>query len=257
LVPCLLLFGLTLRISFALRQAVVRRKSLCAPNADVDTRNKKCLIQRKEHKSNIMLVLVIAKFLISDILPTVADLLEHIVGESAFTGSSMATLFVDFSNFLLVLNCSTNFWVFLIWGKRFRRSFHQVLVGTKIGFTIYKLTHFGCEPDVHTAGQSSASTAPNTTTKVVASGYGSNVASGYGSNGNSIAFNEKQQNRSRSMKLESSITLLPPDKMPPRTQIKVMEKNYRRLSAVQWHEYERAKLIAQIHQHHRKTQHRP
>jgi len=36
--------------------------------------------------------------------------------------SSLATLFVDFSNFLLVLNCSTNFWVFFFWGKRFRRS---------------------------------------------------------------------------------------------------------------------------------------
>ena len=37
-----------------------------------------CANFRKEHKANIMLVLVIAKFLASDILPTVADVLEHV-----------------------------------------------------------------------------------------------------------------------------------------------------------------------------------
>ncbi|VDM28339.1 unnamed protein product [Toxocara canis] len=41
LVPCLLLFALTLTISMALRRAILKRKTLCAPNADLDGRNKK------------------------------------------------------------------------------------------------------------------------------------------------------------------------------------------------------------------------
>ena len=106
-----------------------------------------------------MLVLVIAKFLISDILPTVIDVLEHvgllplvplaplqIVGNAAFMSSPMASLFVDLSNFLIVLNCSSNFWVFIIWGKRFRRSCRHVLLSTNIGIQIYKLAHFGSDP---------------------------------------------------------------------------------------------------------------
>lgn len=104
-----------------------------------------------------MLVLVIAKFLISDILPTVVDVLEHVsltsryartilrsiepsltlcfqlVGNEVFMSSSLATLFVDFSNFLLVLNCSTNFWVFLLWGTRFRRSCAYLIFGSSFG----------------------------------------------------------------------------------------------------------------------------
>uniref|UniRef100_A0A1I7SMA1 G_PROTEIN_RECEP_F1_2 domain-containing protein n=2 Tax=Bursaphelenchus xylophilus TaxID=6326 RepID=A0A1I7SMA1_BURXY len=116
--PCLLLFGLTLRISIALRRATRRRKSLCQVMNEGTCRQE---FSNKDHRANVMLVLVIAKFLVSDILPTVVDVLEHLVGNHAFMSSSTATVFVDFSNFLLVLNCSTNFWVFFFWGKRFRR----------------------------------------------------------------------------------------------------------------------------------------
>uniref|UniRef100_A0A1I7X400 G_PROTEIN_RECEP_F1_2 domain-containing protein n=1 Tax=Heterorhabditis bacteriophora TaxID=37862 RepID=A0A1I7X400_HETBA len=93
-----------------------------------------------------MLVLVIAKFLISDILPTVIDVLEHVVGQAAFMRSPMASLFVDLSNFLIVLNCSSNFWVFIIWGKRFRKSCCQVMLSCHLGVSIYKLARFGSDP---------------------------------------------------------------------------------------------------------------
>uniref|UniRef100_A0A915CZ38 G-protein coupled receptors family 1 profile domain-containing protein n=1 Tax=Ditylenchus dipsaci TaxID=166011 RepID=A0A915CZ38_9BILA len=138
LAPCLLLFALTLRISLALRQSIVKRRALCAPSSELDGRNKKQNCSKKEHKANIMLVLVIAKFLISDILPTVADVLEHLVGNQVFMSSSLATLFVDFSNFLVVLNCSTNFWVFLFWGKRFRRCCVYLLADSALGHTLNK-----------------------------------------------------------------------------------------------------------------------
>lgn len=70
----------------------------------------------------------------------------QIVGNTAFMSSPMASLFVDLSNFLIVLNCSSNFWVFIIWGKRFRRSCRHVLLSTHIGINIYKLAHFGSDP---------------------------------------------------------------------------------------------------------------
>uniref|UniRef100_A0AC34G7N6 G-protein coupled receptors family 1 profile domain-containing protein n=1 Tax=Panagrolaimus sp. ES5 TaxID=591445 RepID=A0AC34G7N6_9BILA len=137
LVPCLLLFALTLRISIALRQAIVRRKALCAPTSELDGRNKKAACSKKEHRANIMLIMVIAKFLISDCLPAIIDVLEHIVGTEVFMASPMATLFVDISNFLVVLNCSTNFWIFLFWGKRFRKSCRHMLIDSWIGRRMY------------------------------------------------------------------------------------------------------------------------
>ncbi|CAJ0953108.1 unnamed protein product, partial [Mesorhabditis belari] len=150
LCPCLLLCALTARISIELRNAVAQRRQLCPPNLDIDRRckTKTTVYSRKEHKANIMLVLVIAKFLISDILPTVADLLENLVGAETFMSSPLASLFVDISNFLLVLNCSSNFWVFIIWGKRFRKSVKNFIVSTKCGAALYKMTQFGSETDV-------------------------------------------------------------------------------------------------------------
>ncbi|KAH7727918.1 Protein FRPR-7 [Aphelenchoides avenae] len=133
LLPCLLLLALTTRISLALRKAIVQRKRLCQPNLEVGPKAENTTSTSKEHKANVMLVLVIAKFLISDILPTVVDVLEHLVGNEVFMSSSLATLFVDFSNFLLVLNCSTNFWVFLLWGTRFRRSCAYLIFGSSFG----------------------------------------------------------------------------------------------------------------------------
>ncbi|KAF8382581.1 frpr-7 [Pristionchus pacificus] len=163
LCPCLLLFALTVRISFALRAAIAKRKSLCQPALDVDSRNRKPNFTRKEHKSNIMLVLVIAKFLISDILPTIVDVLEHLVGANEFMASQWASLFVDLSNFLLVLNCSSNFWVFLVWGKRFRQSCRRLLVSTSLGMALYKAVNRS-EPDlVSMCGPSSFTTAYLTT----------------------------------------------------------------------------------------------
>uniref|UniRef100_A0A183CDV3 G_PROTEIN_RECEP_F1_2 domain-containing protein n=1 Tax=Globodera pallida TaxID=36090 RepID=A0A183CDV3_GLOPA len=75
----------------------------------------------KEHRANVMLVVIIVKFLISDILPTVLDVFETFIGNEVFMASPLATLWVDFSNFLLVINCSTNFWVFLLYVRGFRQ----------------------------------------------------------------------------------------------------------------------------------------
>uniref|UniRef100_A0A0N5ANR9 G_PROTEIN_RECEP_F1_2 domain-containing protein n=1 Tax=Syphacia muris TaxID=451379 RepID=A0A0N5ANR9_9BILA len=125
--PCVLIFIFTLTISCELRRAYLRRKSLCPKTSDQAVRTRK-LEMRKDRKANIMLVLVIAKFLLSDVLPTVADVVELVMGSEVFNVSSTATILVAISNFLLVVNCSTNFWVFLLWGKHFRDMFKELMV---------------------------------------------------------------------------------------------------------------------------------
>ncbi|VDK46672.1 unnamed protein product [Anisakis simplex] len=225
LVPCVLLFWLTLTISMALRRAIMKRKTLCAPNADLDGRNKNNVPSRKEHKSNIMLVLVIAKFLFSDILPTVADVLEHIVGDYVFMTSSLATLFVDFSNFLLVLNCSTNFWVFIIWGKRFRRSCRQMLISTECGRILFKGAQLGHGQEVITTcnPQSSYTTMMNTCAKWT-------ELYRKGSSGNT-------GNLFRRSVAESAITIIPCEhnRLTPAC---------RYGTSGQWDEYDRARMLA-------------
>uniref|UniRef100_A0A0K0EQJ5 G_PROTEIN_RECEP_F1_2 domain-containing protein n=1 Tax=Strongyloides stercoralis TaxID=6248 RepID=A0A0K0EQJ5_STRER len=121
LIPCFILFILTLKISLAIRQAILNRKKLCPDMAEVNKNYQKSKPVSKEHKANIMLVLIIVKFLISTILPTTCDIIEKIIGAEVFQRSHLATVVVDISNFLIVLNCSTNFWVFLLYGQRFRK----------------------------------------------------------------------------------------------------------------------------------------
>uniref|UniRef100_A0A0N4ZYB4 G_PROTEIN_RECEP_F1_2 domain-containing protein n=1 Tax=Parastrongyloides trichosuri TaxID=131310 RepID=A0A0N4ZYB4_PARTI len=132
LVPCFILFVLTMKISIAIRHAILRRKKLCPDMAEMNKTYKMSKPLSKEHKANIMLVLVIVKFLIATILPTTCDIIEKIVGANVFQESYFATIVVDISNFLIVLNCSTNFWVFLFYGQRFRKYckkvfYHQIL----------------------------------------------------------------------------------------------------------------------------------
>uniref|UniRef100_A0A8R1HSZ2 G_PROTEIN_RECEP_F1_2 domain-containing protein n=1 Tax=Caenorhabditis japonica TaxID=281687 RepID=A0A8R1HSZ2_CAEJA len=138
--------------------------------------------KRKDHKSNIMLVLVIAKFLVSDILPTVIDVLEHVVGQSAFMRSPLASLFVDISNFLIVLNCSSNFWVFFVWGKRFRRSCRKCIKSTQIGACIYDMAKWNTDSEISLCG------APSSFTTV-------NVTKAYGSTERSFRFNNNNSKR--------------------------------------------------------------
>ena len=57
---------------------MVKRKALCAPTSELDGRNKKNGCSKKEHRANVMLILVIAKFLVSDVLPAIIDVLEHV-----------------------------------------------------------------------------------------------------------------------------------------------------------------------------------
>uniref|UniRef100_A0A915MUE3 G protein-coupled receptor n=1 Tax=Meloidogyne javanica TaxID=6303 RepID=A0A915MUE3_MELJA len=65
-------------------------------------------IRGKEHRANVLIVVIIVKFLISDILPTVLDVFETFIGNEAFMSSPMATLCVDFSNIGLHIRDSSS-----------------------------------------------------------------------------------------------------------------------------------------------------
>lgn len=64
----------------------------------------------------------------------------QIIGED-FASSSLATLVVDFSNLLITLNCATNFYIFLLWGKRFRHNCYFFLLDSRIGMAFAKLAN--------------------------------------------------------------------------------------------------------------------
>jgi hypothetical protein len=42
---------------------------------------------------------------------------------------------------LITLNCSTNFYIFLLWGKRFRQNCYCLLLGSRIGMAFAKLVN--------------------------------------------------------------------------------------------------------------------
>uniref|UniRef100_A0A914W9N7 G-protein coupled receptors family 1 profile domain-containing protein n=1 Tax=Plectus sambesii TaxID=2011161 RepID=A0A914W9N7_9BILA len=74
-----------------------------------------------------MLMAVIVKFLISHLMPTALDVGEHIVGSMMFQSSRYASFFIDISNMLIVFNSSTNFWIYLAFGRSFRASIKALL----------------------------------------------------------------------------------------------------------------------------------
>lgn len=56
LAPCLLLFALTLRISIALRQAIIKRKTLCIPKKEKECLQNGGKKEKKEKDSDNNLV---------------------------------------------------------------------------------------------------------------------------------------------------------------------------------------------------------
>ncbi|KAI6191682.1 G-PROTEIN-RECEP-F1-2 domain-containing protein [Aphelenchoides bicaudatus] len=145
--PVLCCSILTLRITLQLNKSGERRKSLCQSNASEcllngeirknSTANSACSSANKDHRANLILIMVILKFLVSNLLPSIVDFAEHIVGED-FASSSLATLIVDFSNLLITSNCATNFYIFVLSGKKFRQTCYYLLISSSIGMKFAK-----------------------------------------------------------------------------------------------------------------------
>ncbi|VDN39488.1 unnamed protein product [Gongylonema pulchrum] len=113
LCPYIILFVISARISLALHAASKERQSLDASLRRANTRNV---------DSELVLVAVMTKFLISRSMPTALDLAEHIVSSREFLNSKTATLFVDISNLIVVFSSATNFFVYFGLSAAFRRS---------------------------------------------------------------------------------------------------------------------------------------
>uniref|UniRef100_A0A915E974 G-protein coupled receptors family 1 profile domain-containing protein n=1 Tax=Ditylenchus dipsaci TaxID=166011 RepID=A0A915E974_9BILA len=70
--------------------------------------------------SERILVCVMAKFLLSRLMPTVLDVMEHLVGNEQFVQSPTVTTFVDTSNLLVVMASAVNFCIFYTFSRSFR-----------------------------------------------------------------------------------------------------------------------------------------
>lgn len=111
LLPYIVLFIISARISLALHAANKQRQSLAAS-----------LRSTRNADSELVLIAVMAKFLISRSMPTALDLAEHIVSSREFLNSTTATFFVDISNLIVVLSSATNFFVYFSLSAAFRRT---------------------------------------------------------------------------------------------------------------------------------------
>uniref|UniRef100_A0A915AGR4 G-protein coupled receptors family 1 profile domain-containing protein n=1 Tax=Parascaris univalens TaxID=6257 RepID=A0A915AGR4_PARUN len=123
--PSLIIVGLTLRISYFLHKAIRQRQSLHASGSIESRRSKNT---KREHESNLLLILVVVKLALSDPLP----MAESVLGAAAPEDSpATSALVVSAANFLVVLCCTINFLMFFASGRQFRREFRRIVRSIK------------------------------------------------------------------------------------------------------------------------------
>uniref|UniRef100_A0A1I8A783 G_PROTEIN_RECEP_F1_2 domain-containing protein n=1 Tax=Steinernema glaseri TaxID=37863 RepID=A0A1I8A783_9BILA len=130
LFPYVVLFALSARI-----YCVVRHLAREQQKMHVQKRSN----SKGRADSEMILLMVMAKFLISRLMPTALDLAEHISGADTFLHSQTATMFVDISNLVVVLSSTTNFFFFLFLSHSFRRIVMASFVSDPIPKTRYQL----------------------------------------------------------------------------------------------------------------------
>ncbi|XP_064611522.1 FMRFamide receptor-like [Liolophura sinensis] len=109
LVPFSLLFVLNLLLIRAVRKSRQTRQEMSASRA-------------KEHNLTVMLIAVIAAFLICQ-LPSIADNILFVVGVP-FNLDYIR--FTTISNLMVVTNSATNFILYCVFGKKFRKVFFRI-----------------------------------------------------------------------------------------------------------------------------------
>lgn len=72
--------------------------------------------------SEMILIAVTSKFLLSRLIPTMLDVVEHVIGPEQFTRSSTLTLCVDISNLIVVTSSGINLFIFYAFSASFRKS---------------------------------------------------------------------------------------------------------------------------------------
>ncbi|VDK47523.1 unnamed protein product [Anisakis simplex] len=120
LLPSATVFILTLRISCFLHRAIKERQVL----SGYPGQPQRGPSLKGERESNIMLIMVIIKFSLSDPLP----MAETVIGSVAPEDSpAQAALLVSAANFLVILCSSINFFMFFASGQHFRRECRRII----------------------------------------------------------------------------------------------------------------------------------
>ncbi|KHN87743.1 FMRFamide receptor [Toxocara canis] len=114
LLPYVILSVISARVSYAVHRASVKRRT-------ISKYCRKSLRSQSSDSERILLV-IMAKFLISRLLPTALDITEHIIGQENFLLSSTVTTVVDICDLIVVLASATNFFIYCALSRSFRRS---------------------------------------------------------------------------------------------------------------------------------------
>ncbi|CAD5226615.1 unnamed protein product [Bursaphelenchus xylophilus] len=113
LLPYVILFVLSFRVWLVIRSAALARLKMNASG----TMSSACATD-----SEMILIAVISKFLLSRLLPTVLDVIEHVVGPETFTRSPQLTICVDISNLVVVSSAGINLFIFYAFSNSFRKA---------------------------------------------------------------------------------------------------------------------------------------
>ncbi|KAI6214161.1 hypothetical protein M3Y94_00235800 [Aphelenchoides besseyi] len=116
LVPYGFLFVLGFKVWMVIRRAAQQRQKMNANSAS------NSFLHANTTDSEMILIAVIAKFLLSRLLPTILDCVEHIVGAKEFTHSATLTICVDMSNLVVVTSSAINLFIFYACSASFRKS---------------------------------------------------------------------------------------------------------------------------------------
>uniref|UniRef100_A0A0N5C3V4 G_PROTEIN_RECEP_F1_2 domain-containing protein n=1 Tax=Strongyloides papillosus TaxID=174720 RepID=A0A0N5C3V4_STREA len=132
LIPYILLFGASTKISIELHKTAKKRQKMFSNSSP------RYRISAGTSESNRILLAVMAKFLISRLMPTILDVVECLLGADSFNNDYYyATLLIDISNFIIVLASTTNFFIFNCYKKLFTNVFHKKSVNKHCSLQIY------------------------------------------------------------------------------------------------------------------------
>ncbi|KAM3725463.1 Sex peptide receptor [Dirofilaria immitis] len=129
LFPYIILFIISARICLAIHAANKQRQNFVATRGITNLKSTDC---------ELLLITVMAKFLISRLMPTALDLAEHIVSSSEFLVSTTATFFVDISNLIVVISSAMNFFIYFTLSRAFRRTVFNSLPKLNFQYTIFQ-----------------------------------------------------------------------------------------------------------------------
>uniref|UniRef100_A0A914ZGH3 G-protein coupled receptors family 1 profile domain-containing protein n=1 Tax=Parascaris univalens TaxID=6257 RepID=A0A914ZGH3_PARUN len=112
LLPYVVLSFITARVSYALHHASYKRTTI--------SKYSHRTLRHRSSDSERILMAIMTKFLISRLLPTALDIIEHIIGQENFLFSATITIIVDICDLIVVLASASNFFIYCAFSRSFR-----------------------------------------------------------------------------------------------------------------------------------------